>query len=453
MENLENTSGTNLKKLGFWSIFFLGINSIIGSGIFLLPNKAYADVGNASILVILLNSVLALTLALCFAESASRFSKNGSAFIYAKAAFGNFVGFEVGVFTWFIGIASFAAEVQGFLTALASLFPMFSDSMINKISVAIICIFLGLLNYSGVKFSKILNNIITVSKLLPLFFFVILGIFFIKGGDFTPIIPKMTQGLSTGLFGAATLTIFYAFTGFDLMAVAAEDMENPKKNLPRAIVGAIGFCSIFYLLIMIVSIGTLGEKLGTTSVPIASATAAMIGNAGFMFITLGSLISIGGITIALSFIAPHSAQALAENEYLPAIFKKKSKHDTPGYAIALTTLIVIALATYGDFIFLAGLTVVARLVEYIPTALSTIVLRRKKDAPPAEYKMPLGYAIPIFALCVATWLLFQASWEKLGFGALGLGIGVIFYLVFLRKMKKEVVSDNTKKNTEEENKK
>lgn len=435
MNNLGNTSGSTVKKLGFYSVFFLGINSIIGSGIFLLPNKAYSDVGTASILVILLNTLLALTLALCFAESASRFSRNGSAFVYAKEAFGNFVGFEVGIFTWFIGIASFSAEVQGLLTALASLYPSFNDPFINKISVVIICIFLGLLNYSGVKFSKILNNVITVSKLIPLFFFVILGVFFIKGSEFTPIVPKMMDGLSTGMFGAATLTIFYAFTGFDLMAVASEDMDNPKKNLPKAIISAIAFCSIFYLLIMMVSIGTLGDKLGSTSVPIAAATAAMIGNAGFMFITIGSLVSISGITIALSFIAPHSAQALAENGYLPAIFKEKSRFDTPGYAIALTTLIVIALATYGNFIFLAGLTVVARLVEYIPTALSVIILRRKADAPPANYQIPFGYLIPGFALVVALWLLFQASTEKLLFGAGGLVLGMIFYRIFLANKK------------------
>lgn len=427
----------NKKKMGFWSIFFLGINSIIGSGIFLLPNKAYAEVGNASLIVILLNSFLALTLALCFAESASRFNENGSAFVYAKAAFGHFVGFEVGIFTWFIGIISFAAEVQGFLVALASIFPYFDSSLVNKVSVVIIVFFLGVLNYSGLKFSKILNNIITISKLLPLFFFVIVGLFFIKTDYFTPFIPKIETGLNTGLFGSATLVIFYAFTGFDLMAVAAEEMENPKKNLPRAIITAIGFCSFFYLLIMVICIGTLGTDLGKTSVPIAAATSEILGNWGFLFITIASLISIGGITIALSFIAPHSALALAENDYLPKIFKKKSKFETPGYAILLTSIIVIALATYGNFIFLAGLTVIARLVEYIPTALSVIVLRRKKDVPPATYKIPFGYTIPVFALAISCWLLFQASLEKISIGGLGLIIGFILYRFFLKNSQKE----------------
>ena len=418
-------------KLGFWSIFFLGINSIIGSGIFLLPNKAYADVGLASLIVILINAILALFLALCFAETASIFEKNGSSFVYAKEAYGNFVGFEIGVFAWFIGIVSWAAEIQGFLTALGGIYPLAVDSYYNKLFVIAIGVFLGVLNYLGVKFSKILNNLITVSKLLPLIFFVFVGIFFIKGVDFTPFVPKIELGLSTGNLGVATLVIFYAFTGFDLLAVAAEDMDNPTKNLPKAIIWVMIFCSVFYLLIMVVCIGLLGSSLGTTSVPIASATAVIFGSSGFLFITIATLISIGGITIALSFIAPRSIQALADSKYVPEIFNKKGRFGTAGFAILLTTAITIGLALYGNFIFLASLTVIARLIEFISTAGSVIVFRRKKLK--ALYRIPLGPVIPIIAIILSIWLLTQSSYENLFFIVIGLIVGAILYITYAKK--------------------
>ncbi|MDX8336012.1 APC family permease [Candidatus Cetobacterium colombiensis] len=418
-------------KLGFWSIFFLGINSIIGSGIFLLPNKAYADVGLASIVVILINAVLALFLALCFAETASIFDKNGSSFVYAKEAYGNFVGFEIGIFAWFIGIVSWAAELQGFLTALGGIYPLAVDPYYNKIFVIAIGAFLGVLNYLGVKFSKILNNVITVSKLLPLILFIFIGIFFIKGPDFFPLVPKIQTGLATGNLGVATLVIFYAFTGFDLLAVAAEDMENPTKNLPKAIIWVMVFCSVFYLLIMIVCIGLLGPKLGTTSVPIATATAAIFGNTGFLFITIATLVSIGGITIALSFIAPRSIQALADSHYVPVIFNKKGRFGTAGFAILITTLITISLALYGNFIFLASLTVIARLIEFISTAGSVLVFRKRKLK--ALYKIPLGPIIPVVAIVLSIWLLAQSSYEKLIFVIIGLVIGGILYVFYAKK--------------------
>lgn len=425
MENLNNN------KLGFWSIFFLGINSIIGSGIFLLPNKAYADVGLASLIVILINAILALFLALCFAETASIFEKNGSSFVYAKEAYGNFVGFEIGIFAWFIGIISWAAEIQGFLTALGGIYPIAVDSYYNKIFVIAIGIFLGVLNYLGVKFSKVLNNLITVSKLVPLLLFVFVGIFFIKGADFVPFIPKIELGLSTGNLGVATLVIFYAFTGFDLLAVAAEDMQDPTKNLPKAIIWVMVFCSTFYLMIMIVCIGLLGSKLGTTSVPIASATAAVFGSYGFLFITIATLISIGGITIALSFIAPRSIQALADSKYVPQIFNKKGRFGTAGFAILLTTAITVSLALYGNFIFLASLTVIARLIEFISTAGSVLIFRRRKLK--ALYKIPLGPVIPIIAVILSIWLLTQSSYENIFFVIIGLVVGAILYVTYAKK--------------------
>lgn len=425
MENLNNN------KLGFWSIFFLGVNSIIGSGIFLLPNKAYADVGLASLIVILINAILALFLALCFAETASIFEKNGSSFVYAKEAYGNFVGFEIGIFAWFIGIVSWAAEIQGFLTALGGIYPIAVDSYYNKIFVIAIGIFLGVLNYLGVKFSKVLNNLITVSKLVPLLLFVFVGIFFIKGADFVPFIPKIELGLSTGNLGVATLVIFYAFTGFDLLAVAAEDMQDPTKNLPKAIIWVMVFCSTFYLMIMIVCIGLLGSKLGTTSVPIASATAAVFGSYGFLFITIATLISIGGITIALSFIAPRSIQALADSKYVPQIFNKKGRFGTAGFAILLTTAITVSLALYGNFIFLASLTVIARLIEFISTAGSVLIFRRRKLK--ALYKMPLGPVIPIIAVILSIWLLTQSSYENIFFVIIGLVVGAILYVTYAKK--------------------
>lgn len=418
-------------KLGFWSIFFLGVNAIIGSGIFLLPNKAYTDVGVASLIVILINAVLSLFLALCFAETASIFDKNGSSFVYAKEAYGNFVGFEIGIFAWFIGIVSWAAEIQGLLTAFGGIYPMAMDPYYNKIFVVIIGAFLGLLNYLGVKCSKMLNNIITVSKLLPLILFIFIGIFFIKGPDFFPLIPKIQMGLSTGNLGVATLVIFYAFTGFDLLAVAAEDMENPTKNLPKAIIWVMIFCSIFYLMIMIVCIGLLGPALGTTSVPIATATATIFGNFGFLFITIATLVSIGGITIALSFIAPRSIQALADSKYVPEIFNKKGRFGTAGFAILLTTVITVGLAFSGNFIFLASLTVIARLIEFISTAGSVLVFRKRKLK--AQYRIPFGPVIPVIAIILSIWLLSESSYENIVFIIIGFIVGAILYVTYAKK--------------------
>ena len=214
---------------GFWSIVLLGINAIIGSGIFLLPNKAYALAGSFSLVVILFDALLAMSLALCFAEASGRFQRNGGPYIYARAAFGNFVGFEVGFMKAAISIIAWAAMANGFATALTAVVPAMKDPSYKDLVIIALMGSLGLINILGVQLSKVINNIVTVGKLLPLVLFIAIGIFYMNGANFTPLLPSGETAAEFS-FGAAALLIFYAFTGFEAIAEAAEDMDDPKRT-------------------------------------------------------------------------------------------------------------------------------------------------------------------------------------------------------------------------------
>lgn len=416
------------KKFGFWSIVLLGINAIIGSGIFLLPNKAFSLIGPASIGVIFFDMALVISLALCFAEAGGLFKKNGGPYVYAKEAFGDFVGFEVGFMKWAIGIIAWAAMAVAFATALGTVFPAAQEPTVKNIIVTVILVGLGIINILGVNISKILNNIITVGKLVPLLLFVAVGIFFIKGQNFSPVFLGGTY--TPGSFGEAALLIFYAFTGFESIAVAAEDMENPEKNIPKAIITVIGIVSIFYLLIQSVAIGTLGHALAETATPVADAAQIFLGPIGGLIVTAGTLISIGGINIAASFITPRSGVALAEDGLLPKSISKAGKFGTPSMAILITVAFALPLALSGSFAQLAAISVVSRFAQYVPTCLSVIVLRKKRPELQSTFRVPFGPIIPIVAVLTSFWLLSQASMDKILWGLGGLLIGIpVYYLM------------------------
>ncbi|GAA0732421.1 APC family permease [Clostridium oceanicum] len=418
----------NKQKFGFWSIVLLGINAIIGSGIFLLPNQAMKLIGTASIGVILFDMLLVVSIAVCFAEVGGMFKKNGGPYVYAKEAFGDFVGFEVGFMKWAISIIAWATMAVGFTTALGKVWPAAAEGTIKNFIVVGILVGLGVLNILGVNISKTLNNIITLGKLLPLILFVAVGIFFIKGGSFTPLFPGGSY--KAGSFGSAALLIFYAFTGFESIAVAAEDMENPQKNIPKAIITVMIIVSVFYLLIQSVSIGILGQSLGSTSTPVADAAGVFLGPIGGAVVTAGTLISIGGINIAASFITPRSGVALAEDGLIPKVVAKKSKFDTPYIAIIITVALAIPIALSGSFTKLAAISVVSRFVQYVPTCLAVIILRKKRPDLKTSFRVPLGPVIPILAVIVSGWLITQSSMEKIlwGLGGLLLGIPLYFFM-------------------------
>ena len=446
----ENTA-TKSKKLGMISILLLGINGIVGSGIFLLPNKAYAEVGVSSVLVILVSAFLVISLALCYAEASSKFSQDGASYVYAKAAFGNLVGFEVGFYTWVVGVLGWAGEIAALLLVIQSVYPPLRDKFTYNVTAITICFTLAIINYFGLNFSKVFNTFSSLGKLIPLTLFVIIGLFFMHSHNFTPFIPPLdnTADIYGSDFGAAFSVIFYAYLGFELLPIAADNMENPKKNLPRAIITIVLFCAAFYALITLVCIGVLGPDLAKTSVPVASATGSVFGKIGYDFITLGTIISIAGVCWSFSFNTPIVAAALADNGFLPKIVSKKSKHNTPGFAILITALIVAFLVTTGGFLFLAAVNVVAAFVEYIPTALSIPILRKRKDIV-GTYKMPFGSFISRFAVIVSIVMLSQAGIKTIVYGLSGLIVGAIIYYAYGKK-NIELKDKENKSNDEQKN--
>ncbi|WP_304599085.1 amino acid permease, partial [Lactobacillus intestinalis] len=123
---LINTKKKNPKKLSFISIYFLGINGVIGSGAFLLPQVIYKDMDLASVLVLLCAAITVSMVALCYADLSSRFTGSGAAWLYSYNAFGRFIGYELGIFTWFLGCCTLSAEVVALLTTLRSFLPLFN---------------------------------------------------------------------------------------------------------------------------------------------------------------------------------------------------------------------------------------------------------------------------------------------------------------------------------------
>ena len=434
----------NKDKMGLLSIILLGFNSIIGSGIFLLPNKVMAQVGPAALLVTVFDAILVISIAMCFAEAGGMFKKNGGPYVYAKEAFGEFVGFEVGFMKWAIAIIAWATMTVGFAEALMGLLPKgtFSNPNIAKaIIVTIIVVLLTGLNLSGIKATKIVNNIVTTGKLLPLIIFIAVGLFFINGSNFTPFFTPgtlkdgtvMTSGAA---IGAAALTIFYAFTGFENIAVAAEDMENPEKDVPKSILLVILLCSVFYIAIIGIAIGILGPGLAKETAPVQAAFTKIIGNAGKYLVGAGTLVSIGGINIAASIGTPRSGAALANDGLIPRVVAKKNSNDVPYIAIIITGIITLALGLYGSligsFAILAAISVVSRFAQYVPTCLSIMILRKKRPDLKASFRVPFGWVIPIFASVVSCWLLYNATKQQIVIGLGGLVIGVVVY--FLMKL-------------------
>lgn len=432
--------GTDKKdKFGLWSIVLLGINSIIGTGIFLLPNRAYALMGPSSLLILLFDAFLAGCLALCFAEVAGFFSRNGGPYLYAKAAFGDFVGYEVGVLKLVVTIIAWAAMAVGFATALGAAFPFFAGDTMKNLIAAVLIGGLTIMNIAGVKISKILNNLMTISKVVPLCVFIAVGLFFVNGSNFTPFVPTH---MADGAFANAAITMFFAYTGFEAIAVAAEDFKDPKKDLPRGIILTMIIVTIIYMLVVGISIGILGPDLAVDKAPIQTAFGRAVGPVGAYFILLGTLFSMGGINLAESFIAPRACTSLAEDGMLPAFLNRRTSWGTPWASSVVVAILSILLAWSGSFTTLAAISAVSRFTQYLPTVLSVIVFRRKWKDRERTYKIPGGIFVPVVAFLTSLWMLSNAKPMQLVWGLGGILVIAPYYLVYKKKKAEGLVKDH-----------
>jgi amino acid transporter len=421
-------------KLGFWSIVLLGINGIIGSGIFLLPNKAMALIGPASLLVMIFDMFLVLAITFCFAEASGLFKDNGGAYIYAKKAFGNFFGYEVGFLSWMTRIIAYATMSVGFATALAGVFPSLGTPLMKDIIVTVILVLLAIVNLLGLELYKIVQNAATIAKIIPFILFIGMGIFYIQPANFEPFFPGGTY--TPGTFGAAAVMLFFAFTGFESIAIAAAEMENPQKNLPKATLVTIFIVSAIYLLLLTCAIGIMGYGLADTKAPVQEAFGRIAGTFGTTIVAAGTLVSIGGLCIGSSFITPHSCLALAQKQMMPAFMARENRFGAPHWCIIISTLIAMLIAYTGSFTFLASISVVSRFSQYIPTCLAILVFRKTMADTPRAFRIPFGPVIPVIAVLVSLWLLSQATFQQI---AMGLGAAVIavpFYW-FIRKNQTE----------------
>ncbi len=247
-------------KISFASVFLFGINSMVGSGIFLLPGVLFQDAGNWSLALILLAALSVLAMAYCYAEMAHHFSGNGAGWYYTYKEFGRFWGFEIGLFTWLQGAAAIATEIAAFLRGLRPWLPRLSEITVYCWAGLGMILILLTIRLLGKKASTWANNFSTVLKLAVLGLFVVLGIFYVKPGNFN---ASVHNSLSD--FDHAFMLIFFMFPGFSFLPVQASSIHNSKKNLPKLLIGVVISVTVIYVVTMSVDAWQSNRQRGRTA--------------------------------------------------------------------------------------------------------------------------------------------------------------------------------------------
>ena len=434
-------------KLGFWSIVFLAINSIIGSGIFLTPGSVVSQAGSKALIVYFIAAIFASVLAISFSAAAKYVTKSGASYAYSKAAFGNNVGFYVGILRYFSASVAWGVMAVGVIKSTISIFGGNPDKFLNvTIGFIILMLAVTVINLFGQKFVKLVMNMATAGKLAALILIIVAGVILLitTGASHSlssvdqitqnghKIVPALT---TTGLV-MAVVSAFYAFTGFESVASGSEDMQEPEKNLPKAIPLAILVIAAIYIGVVAVAM-VLDPKALMTTKQVVAISAIFKNDILRDVILVGALISMLGINVASSFNAPRILEAMAREHQLPATLTERTKNNFPikTFFISEALAILVPLAFQYNMTNLITLSAMVRFLGFIIVPLAVICFyygKNKQPILPAPKNALTDIFVPILSIVLVIFLLVKYNWQaQFGIIENGKVVGVNWYAIFM----------------------
>lgn len=434
-------------KLGFWSIVLLAINSIIGSGIFLTPGSVVSQAGSKSLVVYLIAAIFAAILAISFSAAAKYVTKSGASYAYSKAAFGNNVGFYVGILRYFSASVAWGVMAVGVIKSTISIFGGNPDSVMNvTIGFLVLMLLITIINLFGQKFVKFVMNIATAGKLFALILIIAAGVVLLitTGASHNlAMVDQITQNghkivptLTTTGFVMAIVSAFYAFTGFESVPSGSDDMQEPEKNLPRAIPLAIFVIAAIYIGVVAVGL-VLNPKALMTTKQVVAISAIFDNEILRDVILVGALVSMLGINVASSFNAPRILEAMAREKQLPSSLTKRTKNNFPirTFFISEALAILVPLAFQYNMVNLITLSAMVRFLGFIIVPLAVICFyfgKNKEQVLPAPKNVWTDVVIPILSIIVVIFLLVKYNWQaQFGIIKNGQVVGINWYAILM----------------------
>ena len=428
MPNASSPQPALRRAVGRWQLFGLSINDVVGSGIYLLPAAAAALLGPASLWGILLAGLAVGLLVLCYAQAASYFDEPGGSYLYAREAFGPLAGFEIGWMLVLTRIASAAALSNGLAEAVTYFWPGAASGEMRIAIVAGSLAFLVGINIIGVRAAARAGVLLAIAKILPLLMFIAIGAMYVDMSQ----APVLAADIPLADLGEAALLLLFAYAGFENLPAAAGEYRNPRRDVPFALLAMIATVTLIYVAVQWVALGTL-PGLAASQTPLADA-AARFGDGWLVWmLTVGAAVSILGTTSNTIMLGPRYLLAVANDGFGPRVLTRiHPRFRTPAVAIVFIGALSLLLALTGSFVQLALLSVVARLVTYISTAVAVVVLQRRHGDREGALRLPGGALIPIAATVLSLGLLASASVQNLLAGALALVVGALLYRFWRR---------------------
>lgn len=437
------------RHLKLSDLIFLGLGSIVGTGIFTIVGiTAAKQTGPALVISFILAAIIVALAALIYAEFGSRFPANGGAYSYIYATLGEFPAWMAGWFgilSFLFAVASVASGWAGYLKgalsgigftlphALSGPLNPHSGQYIDILAALVMTVITGLVLLNSKTLMRF-NVWLVLLKFSALFLFIILGIFYLtpaNWSDFSPYGLGNLFGKQTGII-AGSAVVFFTFIGFESISLAVDEVESPQKTVPRGIIYALGIVTVLYCAVALIMTGLVHY----TQLNVEDALAFALRSVGLKwaanYIAIVAILTLitGGITTmyALSRIV----YSISRDGLLPQRFSKVSlRHKVPVPATLFSGVVAVLVTGLLPLESLAKFTNIVTLSYLIMAAIGLLVLRRHQGLPTSgQFKVPLSPLLPILSILSCLTLMLQLDKMTWLIYIISIVIGTVIYCIY-----------------------
>ena len=414
---LKETQPKSLRQnLGLWSAIAINIGAIIGGGIFVVTGIVAGLAGSALVISIIVAASIAFLTALSFTRLSAWQPIEGSGYEYVRQLISPSAGFLSG-WMWIIANTFGGAAVSlGFAYIIAEAIP----GVPVKIVAAAMCIAFSTLNFIGIRQSALINNALVVIKIVILGFFIIFGATHVATSNLEPFEP-FSSGV---LFGA--YFIFFAFGGFARATIIAEEVKDPKRNVPKAVLLSLVISTLVYVLVGLVAVGLVGAgNLATSYSPLVFAIGATGSSAAVRIVSIGGMVATASVLLTSILGVSRMVFSMARRGDLPqALSRINKKFGTPHVSIWVIGLAMTFLVLFFDLTGILVVSTFALLFWYTLVNAAALKLEQKKSV--RRKLLPVLGIGTCLALLVAVLFVEPVAWTA---GVTCLLIGAILYML------------------------
>lgn len=446
---LQRGNGQLRRSLTALDLVLLGVGAIIGTGIFVLTGTGAMMAGPALPIAFVIAGIACCLSAFAYAEFASSIPVAGSIYTYSYATLGELVAWfagwvlmlEYGLVTATVAVG-WSGYFQGLLAGLGVSVPVALSAapgaipgvatLVNLPALIIVLLIAGLLTL-GVKRAAWFNNAMVAIKISVILIVVVVGARYVKPENWHPYMPFGWQGV----FGAAAI-MFFSFIGFDAVSAAAEEVKNPKRDLPIGIIVSLALCTLLYVVVAAVMTGmTPYSAFAGVANPVSMALTAVGEDGVAAIIDVGAVVGMITVMLVMAYGHTRIIFAMSRDGLLPApLARVHPRFATPHVATCLVGVAISATAAFVPLRVLAELANFGTLTAFALVSIAVIVLRRTRPDLPRAFRCPGMPFIPMLAALACIFLLLQLQSHTWLFFGVWVAIGTLIYFFYSRSRSK-----------------